>query len=219
LAIADQSRTEDYKNYWNNVFLPADMRAACSKKGASFDDSRNECNITITLKQIAKEAKDAKGVKLGNNVGCRNEASITKKVGAGSLPCSLIAFGITRGDCLDADQQAIDDNKKQKTTAVVTGLVTGLGGVATGVLTGFTIGNETCEGEGLHATCTKKGFNKGIGISTAVGGALTGVTTGLTMGLTAANTTIAGTGPAPVNCYSANGELLASDGGEIDLRW
>jgi hypothetical protein len=172
-AYADPGRAEDYKKYWNNVFLAEDMRKACAKKGGKYDPVLRECSLTITLKQISKKPQDAKGVKLADNVGCDNVKTITQKVGAGSLPCSLIAFGIDRS-CLDADQEAINDNKSQKKTALVTGLITGAAGVAGGILLGFT--NKTCVG-GTGTECldgTMK-FNKGLGIGTAVTGAIGGV--------------------------------------------
>jgi hypothetical protein len=209
LAIADQSRTEDYKNYWNNVFLPNDMRAACSKKGASFDDSRNECNITITLKQYGRSASNAKGLKIADNVGCDRTYTKVERIGVGTIECGGPVWNPPI--CFHADQQSIDDAQGKVKMAWVSGGVGVLGGVATGLAVDLSY--ETYQGE---RTENRKGL--GAGLAAGATPALAGLTTGLTMGLTATGTQVGKGADADINCSTPDG-MTYGKGDMIDLRW
>jgi hypothetical protein len=238
LAIADQSRTEDYKNYWNNVFLPADMRAACLKKGAVFDDVNRECNITITLKQYGRSASNAKGLKIADNVGCDRTYTKIERIGAGTIECGGPVWNLPI--CFHADQQAIEDKQAEVKKSVVTAGI----GVATGILTGVVAGigsatkTYTCTGDmvlsadkcynkkpnggvessGIDANQGKSKFN--VGAALGAGLSTTGLAAvgGIAAVATAKNSEIKGSQEADVNCSTPDGATYGK-GEMIDLRW
>jgi hypothetical protein len=230
-AYADPARTEDYKKYWNNVFLAEDMRGACAKKGGKYDPVIRECTVTITLRQQGRYAKDAKGLKIAAGVGCDNTYSKEEKVGAGSIECGGPTWGLPQ--CYHADQDAIDDKKAAIKTGVLTSVIGVAGGVAAGVVAG--LANKSCktgqslsgandcyesikDGNGVGEKLGQKSFNVGSALAVGLTPAVAAVGTGVTTALVAKGQEVKGGLEADVTCY-INNALAASKGEMIDLRW
>jgi hypothetical protein len=239
-AYADPGRAEDYKKYWNNVFLAEDMRKACEKKGGKYDPVLRECTLTITLRQQGRYAKDAKELKIAAGVGCDNTYSKEEKVGAGSIECGGPAWGLPQ--CYHADQDAIDDKKAAIKTGVLTSVIGVAGGVAAGVIAGLAnkTSTQSCGSGGLHdgkcysnqlgssaldlnngligeAKSTSK-FNVGSALAVGLAPTVTAVGAGVTTAVVAKNQEVKGGLEADVTCY-INNALAASKGEMIDLKW
>ncbi|MCR5506593.1 MAG: hypothetical protein K6F04_01955 [bacterium] len=228
--LVDESKREDFKNYFTGPFLKAEKKAFCEGDlyGGQFNESTGKCAITVKYTRPAYNGKQYK---------CGSESkSLTWYLDGRNYICDADLFGV--GECYQ-DSDGYQAAQIQKWTSVAQLVAGTVAGVTSGLTAGLKIKKETKtqkDDNGNYYTSSEnvkvQKIDKKTGETKTVDareGALTGITAGFnaSSGMLSSGATSLATAMIMEKekgnriygvCNLPSGEII-SEGSSIKLSW